>query len=110
MDASVGQAYLVSRRSMRDERRHEPVVPRFQIRIEEGPDVVPAETALLLEQENRDLRPAPREGEGGKAAGKAATRDHYWCGMSFHERARCRPDAGIAIRPLVHMDRPCGHS
>src|SRR5438270_9041443 len=44
----------------------EPVVPRFQIRTEGGPDVVPAETALLLEQENRDLRPAHRSGEGGK--------------------------------------------
>jgi hypothetical protein len=46
------------------------VVPRFKIRIEGGPDVVPAETALLLEQENRDLRPAHRSGEGGKQPAK----------------------------------------
>ena len=68
-----------------------------------------AETALLLEQEERDLRPADRQVGGDKAAGPAAARDHHRRGMSFHHGREMTAGRGIAIRPLVHMDRPHGH-
>jgi hypothetical protein len=51
--------------------------------------MVAAETGLLLEQEKRDIRPAHRQGEGGKAASQAAARDHHGCGVSFITTTRC---------------------
>jgi hypothetical protein len=63
-----------------DERR----LGSLQVGIEEGPNVIAAESRSLFDQDDRDFRPEPRYGERCERAREPASNNKEWETGSAH--------------------------